>query len=417
MQWLDGPDKRSICSCTPQPAYLMTFATTFATLAEQLRKDFHVEIRRDGGALSAVAEEDELTLVLHSGDAVTMSARALHALATSAIAGNVGEHGVFRNGGLTIARCIGGNPAAQRFCQTVSLSGRQDACLRYVGLDHRVWMQKGITELSLMYSRDQIANEFYPEFDSDWMFVCVSATQHCDALPILQSYFFALEDALGWVFQLQPFPQQQPPPGSSFDDRTALLTQELRLRPLLAPEHSEIVATYMEACAIASPRFRTLALLQLIETIAARAFRDRAHRLLRGHLMQRAALCASPPFIANLMEITTSLHHAYRDHREVLRIGLETFCQPVTIAALAPPCLADLAALTVGAAPHQRDQVLARLSTVLAATGAELASPPTSHVRNGHECPHQQLSALAELTTAIARQAIHWLADEAEAAS
>jgi hypothetical protein len=77
----------------------------------------------------------------------------------------------------------------------------------------------------------------------------------------------------------------------------------------------------------------------------------------------------------------------------------------------------ELGALTVGAAPHQRDQVLARLSTVLTATGAELARSPTSHVRNGLECPHQQFSALAELTTASARQAIHWLADETEAAS
>jgi hypothetical protein len=192
-------------------------------------------------------------------------------------------------------------------------------------------------------------------------------------------------------------------------------THVFRLRPLnVSFGLPDLYQHFLKATDAANTEHAIINYVKVIEYVAPTVARLAAHASIRQRLLSKEALAPDAAFIDGLMRVIED-QRVSRQDAKLLKQALETCCDAVLLAKVAPTSLSGLTAIREEDHLQAKQRALNELSDCLTATRNQLAHAKVNYEATGKECPPAELEALAASARMASIQAIRWYAALTEA--
>lgn len=308
-------------------------------------------------------------------------------------------------------------PVSEHAFKYAYFTSSEECSLHYVvetavdGKPVRCSLRRGITAYAVEIVKQSAYDKYNPPVVGDLLVeVRGPGLSSGDRLSCLWAYLFELNASAG--ITLKPAGRFWSNDDLEYDledeDEVVEAARVARMRPLLTgPGLPGVLEAYAKAVTVEEPDLRVLALVRALEWVAVTVVRSKGNEEVRRRLLAPEALSPDPRFIADLFEFVEA-HRTYKTDGEALRLTVETCCDAVALAPIAPPVVGKLAKITESSNAAEKREALAQLAKVLVATRNMIAHAKPNYRPTSDECPWDQLRPLAACVEVAVQQAIRW---------
>lgn len=277
--------------------------------------------------------------------------------------------------------------------------------------DISVGLTFGFTAFAVALAAEGYYDKYNPPYRDGDMFVDVRFPAGCNISvvdEVVRAYIYELSEDLEFDLVEAPIGTVEDGPDPD-EERVSLELEQSRRRPLKQGKGIvDLLAIYQAAIAHGDDaEYAFVNYAKVLEFVSATAIKLKGNALIRQKLMSPAALDPTATYIAELIGTVESLR-AFKKDAEALKLTIETCCDPLELASVAPDHLSVLKKLESSSTTAERERALATLSATITATRNQLSHAKANYQLTGDEYPLGELDLFIPCIRIAAQQAVRW---------